>query len=171
MISPVTSPPLTQDNTNREETRTNFHISSRMRTHNPSVRAGEAVSCLTLRRQCDQQSINIMRAFLCVPIAWYPSALVITQFTVSRSNLVIRLDGGDNKVLQKRSYATEFSWIVNNCTPIFFTPADWLPESSTGDRLFPAVASDYLPRSVSQTQFYGSVLWWFQEGPCVIWGF
>jgi hypothetical protein len=37
VIGPVTRPLPTQDNTNTEETRTDIHASSRIRTHDPSV--------------------------------------------------------------------------------------------------------------------------------------
>jgi hypothetical protein len=48
VISPVARLLLTQENTNTEETRTDFHASSGIRTHDPSVRAGEDISCLYL---------------------------------------------------------------------------------------------------------------------------
>jgi hypothetical protein len=48
---------LTQDNTNTEETRTDIHASSGIRTHDPSVRAGEDISRLRLRGgHCDRHN-------------------------------------------------------------------------------------------------------------------
>jgi hypothetical protein len=40
VISPVTRPLPKQDNTNKEETRTDIHASSEIPTHDPSVQAG-----------------------------------------------------------------------------------------------------------------------------------
>jgi hypothetical protein len=37
----------------REETRTDIHASSEIRTHDPTVRAGEDSSCLRQRGHCD----------------------------------------------------------------------------------------------------------------------
>jgi hypothetical protein len=54
-ISPVARPLPTQDNTNRDTTRTDIHASSGIRTHCPSVRVGEDISCLILRGPCDRQ--------------------------------------------------------------------------------------------------------------------
>jgi hypothetical protein len=48
-ISPVTRPLPTQDNTNTEEKRTDIHASSGIRTHDPSVCAGEDTGNLYLK--------------------------------------------------------------------------------------------------------------------------
>jgi hypothetical protein len=45
-ISPVARPLPTQDNINTEESRTDIHASSEVRTHDPSVWANEDISCL-----------------------------------------------------------------------------------------------------------------------------
>jgi hypothetical protein len=44
----------TQKNTNTELTHTDIHASSEIRTHDPSVRAGEDGSCLSPRGHCDR---------------------------------------------------------------------------------------------------------------------
>jgi hypothetical protein len=38
-----------------KRTRTNFHASSEIRTHNPCVWSGEDISCLSLRGYCDRR--------------------------------------------------------------------------------------------------------------------
>jgi hypothetical protein len=45
--------PYTQNNTNTEYTHTDIHASTGIRTHDPSVRAGEDCSCLRPRGHCD----------------------------------------------------------------------------------------------------------------------
>jgi hypothetical protein len=54
VISPVARPLPTQDNTNTGERRRDIHASSRIRTHDPSVRAGEDISCFRPRGHCDR---------------------------------------------------------------------------------------------------------------------
>jgi hypothetical protein len=49
VISPIPIPLPVQDNKNREETQTNIHAFSGIRTHNPSVCAVEDISYLRLR--------------------------------------------------------------------------------------------------------------------------
>jgi hypothetical protein len=44
----------TQNNTNTEQTHTDIHASSGIRTHDPSVRASEDSSCPRPRGQCDR---------------------------------------------------------------------------------------------------------------------
>jgi hypothetical protein len=58
-ISPVARPLPTQGNINTQETRTDSHAPSGIRTHDSSVRAGENISCLRLRPRghCDQQFV------------------------------------------------------------------------------------------------------------------
>jgi hypothetical protein len=51
-ISPVTRLLPTEDNTNTEETRTDIHASSGIRSHDPSVWGGEDISCLRPRGHC-----------------------------------------------------------------------------------------------------------------------
>jgi hypothetical protein len=51
---PVARPLHTQDNTNTELTQTDIHALSGIRTHDPSVRAGEDSSRLRPRRHCDR---------------------------------------------------------------------------------------------------------------------
>jgi hypothetical protein len=48
----------TQNNTNTEQTHTDIHALSGIRTHDPSVRASEDSSFLRLRGHCDRQTIN-----------------------------------------------------------------------------------------------------------------
>jgi hypothetical protein len=43
-----------KDTTNTEETQTDMHASSGVRTHNPSVRSSEDSSCLRPRGHCDR---------------------------------------------------------------------------------------------------------------------
>jgi hypothetical protein len=57
VISPVARPLPTQDNTDTEETRTDIHASSGIRSHEPSVSAGEEISCLRPRDHCDRRKI------------------------------------------------------------------------------------------------------------------
>jgi hypothetical protein len=57
VISPVARPLPTQDNTNTEETRTNIHASSEIRTHDPSVWTGEDTSCLGPLDHYDRQTL------------------------------------------------------------------------------------------------------------------
>jgi hypothetical protein len=45
-ISLIARPLPMRDNTNTEKMRTDIHASSGIRTHDPSVRAGEDISCL-----------------------------------------------------------------------------------------------------------------------------
>jgi hypothetical protein len=52
---PVARPLPTQDNTNSEQRQTDIHALSRIRTHNPSVRASEHSSCGRPRGHCDRQ--------------------------------------------------------------------------------------------------------------------
>jgi hypothetical protein len=49
----------TQDNINTEETGTGIHASSGIRTHDPSIWAGENVSCLGRRGHCDQRRLSV----------------------------------------------------------------------------------------------------------------
>jgi hypothetical protein len=58
VISPVARPLPTQDNRNTEETRTDIHDLSRIRTHERSVWAGEDISCLRPRGHCDRQLLS-----------------------------------------------------------------------------------------------------------------
>jgi hypothetical protein len=46
--------PVEQDNTNTQLTQTNMHALSGIRTHEPNVRAGEDISYLIPRGNCDQ---------------------------------------------------------------------------------------------------------------------
>jgi hypothetical protein len=54
-ISPVARHLSTQDNTNIEEMRTDFHAFSGNPTHDPRVWAGEHTSCLIPGGHCDRQ--------------------------------------------------------------------------------------------------------------------
>jgi hypothetical protein len=51
---PVARSLPTQDSINREETHTDIHVSSRIRAHDPSVRASGDGSCLRPRGHCDR---------------------------------------------------------------------------------------------------------------------
>jgi hypothetical protein len=51
---PVARPLPTHNNTNTEETPTNIHALSEIRTHDPSVREGGGGSCLRPRSHCDR---------------------------------------------------------------------------------------------------------------------
>jgi hypothetical protein len=53
-INPVARLIPTQYNTNREESRINFHSLSGIRIHDPSVWAGEGILCLRPRSHCDR---------------------------------------------------------------------------------------------------------------------
>jgi hypothetical protein len=61
VISPVARLLPTQDNTNTEETQTDMHTSSGIRTHDPSVRASEDISYHRPRGHCDRQHISLMK--------------------------------------------------------------------------------------------------------------
>jgi hypothetical protein len=56
---PDTRPLPTQDNTNTEYTQTNINALSRIRTHDPSVRASEDSSCLRPRGKYDQHIFTV----------------------------------------------------------------------------------------------------------------
>jgi hypothetical protein len=67
VISPVVRPLPAQDHTNTEETRTDIHASSGIRTHDPSVRAGEDISWLRPHGHCDRPYNTAVKLFLPVP--------------------------------------------------------------------------------------------------------
>jgi hypothetical protein len=50
----------TQGRTDLEETHTDIHASNGIRTHDPSVRAGEDGSCLRPRGHCDRRVWNLV---------------------------------------------------------------------------------------------------------------
>jgi hypothetical protein len=78
-------------NTNTKETFTNIRATSGLRTHDPCVREGV---------RCGEQLIKLWNgspALLYVPIVMCRSPLVITQFTVSYSNIVITYEAGRAK--------------------------------------------------------------------------
>jgi hypothetical protein len=52
---PTAGPLPTQDNTNIEQMQTKINALSGSRTHDPSVPAGEDISCLIPRGHCDRQ--------------------------------------------------------------------------------------------------------------------
>jgi hypothetical protein len=54
---PFARPLPTQDNTNTEHTQTNIHALSGVRTHDPSIRAGENSSCLRKRCHSDRDHL------------------------------------------------------------------------------------------------------------------
>jgi hypothetical protein len=55
MMSPVASPLSAQDNINTQTTLADIHTSKGIRTHDPSVWAGEDISCLVQPGHCDMQ--------------------------------------------------------------------------------------------------------------------
>jgi hypothetical protein len=48
-----------QDNINAEQTHTDIHAMSGIRTHDPNVLAGEHSSCLRLRGHCDRFTLDV----------------------------------------------------------------------------------------------------------------
>jgi hypothetical protein len=82
VISPVARALSTQDNTNAEETWTDIHASSEIRTHDPSVWVWEDISCLRPRGHhrylCDRNLIfryllNIfIYTYIAFGVGWGP---------------------------------------------------------------------------------------------------
>jgi hypothetical protein len=69
-ISPSQSRYLhTQDRENIEQTHTDIHVSSGIRTHDPSVRAGEDGSCFLPRGHCDRHVTFLYSYILIAPTA------------------------------------------------------------------------------------------------------
>jgi hypothetical protein len=67
---PVARPLPTQDNTYTEETLTDIHASSGIRTHDPSVRASEDISCLRRRGHCDRQCLLSEENIVCISLTF-----------------------------------------------------------------------------------------------------
>jgi hypothetical protein len=70
VISPVVRPLHAENNTNAEETRTNIYALSGIRTHDPSVWAGEDISCLIPRGHCNRHSIKYKVIILDISIVF-----------------------------------------------------------------------------------------------------
>jgi hypothetical protein len=61
-----------------------------MRTQDPSVRAGEDISCLILRPHYDRQLINIIKLFY-NPFSMYPLFCIGLLLLLHRLQLAIRI--------------------------------------------------------------------------------
>jgi hypothetical protein len=63
---PISMPLLIQDNTSREKTQTYIHASSGIRTHDPSVRAAEDISCLRRAATAIGPAIFLITLLSCI---------------------------------------------------------------------------------------------------------
>jgi hypothetical protein len=108
VISPVIRPLPTQDNINTEETRTDIHALNGIRTHDPSVWAGEVISCLRPHSHCDRR----------IDFVWNKRLMSVEYYKLQRTHDMMTPD-----------WSTPFSLSSNKCICVLTSVGQHCPSA------------------------------------------